>query len=93
MKRAKNLLPYIDIGEANWGMARAKKKRKGANTTPDTGGRGSAYKFRQIFSTGEDPVLALFPNLMHDNRWQGGLVVENSFVPLFPDLPSDERDS
>ena len=89
-------MPYIDIGEANGGMARAKNNKKtgkGATTAPDTGGRGSAYKFRQIFSTGEDPVLPLFPNLMHDNRWQGGLVVENSFVPLFPDLPSDERDS
>ena len=28
LKRAKKLLPYIDIGEANWGMARAKKNKK-----------------------------------------------------------------
>jgi hypothetical protein len=64
LKLAKKLLPYIDIGEANRGMARSmktKKRRKGANTAPDKGERGSAYKFRQIFSTGEDLVLPLFP--------------------------------
>jgi hypothetical protein len=41
LKRAKKILPYIDIGEANRSMARAiktnKKKRNGANTAPDQG--------------------------------------------------------
>jgi hypothetical protein len=36
LKRAKNLLPYINIGEENMGMAEAKRKRRklGGETEP-----------------------------------------------------------
>jgi hypothetical protein len=67
LKQAKKLLPYIDIGEANRVMARAMKtKGKKGQTSPLD--KGLAYKIRQVFSTGKNPVLALFPNFVHDNR-------------------------
>jgi hypothetical protein len=73
LKRAKKLLPYIDIGEAKKMMASAKKEKKrgggGWKETPTRKGkRKSAYKLRQVLSAGEDPVLPFLPNLMHDDR-------------------------
>jgi hypothetical protein len=91
LKQAKKLLPYIDIGEANRVMARAMKtKGKKGQTSPLD--KGLAYKIRQVFSTGKNPVLALFPNFMHDHRRQGGLIVEDPFVPLFPYFPRNKSD-
>jgi hypothetical protein len=70
LKRAKKLLPYIDIGEANKMMASAKKQKKegGKKPPPGKGKRKSAYKLRQVLSAGEDPVLPFLPNLMHEDR-------------------------
>jgi hypothetical protein len=88
----KELCLYIDIGGANIGLARANKIKKRGKKPPKKREKRSAYKLRQVFSTGKNPILSLLPNLVHDDRRQRGFIVEDSFIPFFPNLPSDKQD-
>jgi hypothetical protein len=51
LKRGKRVLPYIDIGEANTGLAIAKKEKEKGKRVPKKG-KKSAHKLRQVLSTG-----------------------------------------
>ena len=88
-------MPYIDIGGAKQRAGQShprKRKEYGGKRPPPEEKKGSAYKLRQVLSTGQNPILTFLPDLMHDDRRQGGFIVENSLVPFFLDLPSDEHD-
>jgi hypothetical protein len=89
LKRAKKLLPYIDKGEANRYMARAKNRKKRRAKLRQK--NNSANQIRKALGTCQDPIFSFFPDLVHDDRRQRGFVVENAVVPLLPYLPSDEN--
>ena len=63
MKRAKKFLPYIDIGEANRGMARAmKKQKKGKRGREPPPTKGLAYYCLMIGNCG---MIVLISEQLH----------------------------